>query len=274
MRIDLHRSSAFVATGGRPFDAALPSIAFIHGAGFESSVWALHSRWFAFHGWSALAVDLPGHGRSAGPPLCSIGEMADWVLDLVTKLGAAPCVLVGHSMGALIAAEAASRAPREVRGLGLVGAAARMPVHRDLLEAAQANQRSALYMLNLWGHGDRAAFGGHQAPGLWMLGLGMRVLEHSPPGTLYADLAACNAYEGAEAARIHCPTVVICGERDKMTPLSGGRQLAASIAASRLVVIAQAGHMLLAECPDATREALVQTFGELPSRASAVADVI
>jgi len=262
MQIELGACSGFAATGGKPFDPARPAMVFLHGAGLDNTVWALHSRWFAFHGWSVLAVDLPGHGRSPGSPLASIGSMADWVLELAARAGAQQHVLVGHSMGALVALEAAARAPERAAGLALIGAAARMPVHRDLLAAARANEHSALDMLNLWGHGGAAALGGHEAPGIWMLGSGIRLFERAAPGVVFADLSACNAYAGAAAAaaRVRCPTLLICGERDRMTPLAGGRELAALISGAQLAVVAQAGHMLLAERPIETREMLARFF--------------
>lgn len=265
MRIEMRASSAFAATGGKSFDPERPAIVFIHGAGLDSTFWALHSRWFAFHGWSVLAVDLPGHGRSAGPALESIASMADWVLEFTQRAGAERHVLVGHSMGALIALEAAARNPERALGLGLLGAASRMPVHRDLLAAAKANEHSALDMLNLWGHGDAAALGGHEAPGIWMLGMGIRLFEHAPRGTVFTDLSACNAYADAAAAcaRVRCPTILICGARDRMTPLSGGRELAALIAKAQLTVFEDTGHMLLAERPRETRAALSRFFSRL-----------
>ena len=77
MNVTVNGMSAFVSTGGRDFDPSLPSVVLIHGAGFDHSTWALHSRYFAHHGFSVLAPDLPGHGRSAGPALRTIAEMAD-----------------------------------------------------------------------------------------------------------------------------------------------------------------------------------------------------
>jgi len=126
-------------------------------------------------------------------------------------------------------------------------------------------------MLNLWGHGEGAALGGHPAPGVWMLGMGMRLLERSPPGTLFADLCACNAYADASgaAARIRCPALLICGERDRMTPLSGGRELAALILGAHLTVLRDSGHMLLAERAPETREALGHWLKGLPDDAAA-----
>jgi|SRR5579883_2305851 len=271
MRIELHEATAFAATGGKRFDPAQPALLFIHGAGLDSSVWALHSRWFAFHGWSVLAVDLPGHGRTPGPPLESIEAMADWVLELSRRVGAQRHVLVGHSMGALVALEAAAREPQRAGGLGLIGAAVRMPVHRDLLAAAKANDHAALDMLNLWGHGDAAALGGHEAPGLWMLGIGVRQFERAAPGIVHTDLAACNAYAqaAAAAARVRCPTLVVCGARDRMTPLAGGRELAALIPGAQIAVMEDAGHMLMAERPLETRASLARFLSDVVGGAAA-----
>ncbi|MBA1914725.1 alpha/beta fold hydrolase, partial [Escherichia coli] len=77
---------------------------------------ALHSRWFAHHGYSVLAPDLPGHGRSAGKLLTTIAEMADWIAALISAAGATKARLIGHSMGSLIAIETSARHPDKVSG--------------------------------------------------------------------------------------------------------------------------------------------------------------
>jgi pimeloyl-ACP methyl ester carboxylesterase len=69
MELTVNRRKVFAATGGRPFDAALPTVIFLHGAGMDHTVWALQTRYFAHHGQGVLAVDLPGHGRSGGSAL-------------------------------------------------------------------------------------------------------------------------------------------------------------------------------------------------------------
>ena len=85
MQIELNGQTAYAYTGGKPFDASLPCVVFIHGAQNDHSVWGLQSRWFAHHGFAVLAVDLPGHGRSAGGPLPSIEDLADWIELLLEK---------------------------------------------------------------------------------------------------------------------------------------------------------------------------------------------
>lgn len=258
MRSLLNGHAVFAADGGKDFDPARPVVVFIHGAGMDSSVWALHSRWFSHHGWSVLAVDLPGHGRSAGPALLSIAAMADWVIGLLDHLGVGKAALVGHSMGSLVALDAAARHGTRVSALGLIGAAMAMPVHAALLDAAANNDRAAIDMVSLWGHGTRATQGGSTAPGLWMLGGAVRLLEKAKPGVLHNDLAACNAYDdgATAAAKIACPTLIIAGQRDAMTPLKAAQALAAKVAGAHLTVLNGAGHMLMAERPDEVLQVL------------------
>ncbi len=87
MNLEIDGRSAYFYTGGRQFDASLPTAVFIHGAQNDHSVWALQSRYFAHHGFSVLALDLPGHGRSSGPALASVEAMADWLLCVLDAAG-------------------------------------------------------------------------------------------------------------------------------------------------------------------------------------------
>ena len=258
MFVDVDGAKTFVATGGQPFRPDLPTVVMLHGAGLDHSVWALQSRWFAHRGCNVAAVDLPGHGRSTGTPLASIGAMADWLPALLAALGVETVGLIGHSMGTLIALETAARHPARVRALGLVSAATSMPVHPDLLAAAAENRHEAIEMLAIWGHGFEAGIGGSRAPGMWMMGGAERVWEHAAPGVLHADLFACDAYRNgpAAAAAIACPTAIVQGSRDMMTPPRGATDLAKIIHGANLTVLDGAGHMLLAERPDEVLAAL------------------
>src|SRR3954451_2319575 len=258
MQLSVNGVDTFVATGGREFDASQPSIVLLHGAGFDHSVWALHSRWFAHHGHNVLAPDLPGHGRSSGAPLPTIADLADWTAALLDAAGAGKAWLVGHSMGSLIAIETAARHPTRVSALGLIGTAATMTVGPDLLKAAELNDHSAVDMVSIWGLGASAELGGSLAPGLWMHSGAQRVLEQNRPGVLFSDLSACNSYHDAlaAAAQIKVPATVILGERDMMTPLKAGKALAAALPNSRTVVLRGAGHMMMVERPDELLAAL------------------
>jgi len=258
MDLPVRGRTAFAATGGRPLDTALPAVILLHGAGMDRTVWALQSRYLAHHGRAVLALDLPGHGRSEGPALTSVDEMADWLAEAIPVAGFARAALVGHSMGAIVSLACAARYPERVSALALLGAAPRMPVHPDLLAAAQQNNRAAVDMVNAWAHGGAAHRGGHPLSGTWLIGGGNRLLERARPGVLYADLAVCDAYDQglADAVKVTCPTLVAMGAEDRMTPAKAGAKLAAAIAGARSLVIPDCGHMLMTERPDATLDAL------------------
>ena len=252
MRLSVDGIDTFVATGGRDFDASQPTVVFVHGAGLDHSVWMLLARWFAHHGYGVLAPDLPGHGRSGGKPLPSIAAMADWTVALITAAGARTAGVVGLSMGSLVALEAAARHPAKVTAIALIGAAGAIPVSKDLLAAAVANDHAAIDMVSIWGHGYHACLGGSLAPGTWMLGSAVRLLERSAPGVLAADLAACNDYgDGlANAAKVMAPATLVLGQRDLMTPHKAGLALAAALPNARVVTLGGAGHLMLSERPD------------------------
>ncbi len=264
MELRVAGDTVFAATGGKPFDPAQPAVVFIHGAGMDHTVWALQTRYFAYHGRSVLAVDLPGHGKSEGAPLESIDAIADWLPELLQAAGIARASLVGHSMGALAALACAARHPEAVSALALLGVAPKMPVHPDLLTAAEGDEHLAFELITSWAHGTTGHVGGMRVPGLWLLGGGERLLERVKPGVLFKDLAACNAYEGgmAAAAAVSCPVILILGADDKMTPARAGRSLAAALEGATVEVISRAGHMMMLEKPDETLTALKSLLTE------------
>jgi pimeloyl-ACP methyl ester carboxylesterase len=263
MELELEGRKIYAATGGRPFDARKPAMLFVHGAGQDHTGWQLPARYFAWHGHGALAVDLPGHGRSEGPVLATIGAAASWVVRVMDAVGVATAALVGHSMGAAIAIEAAAAFPERISRLALLGSGLSMPVNGALLTSALAAPEAAITMIVDWGHGPRAKFGGNPAPGLWMRGAAQALLARCRSGVLYADLAACNGWTTGDAAagRIHCPALVVIGARDAMTPPRAGHALARRLARCRTVSIAACGHMPMAEAPEVTLDALIEFFG-------------
>ncbi len=263
MELQVNRASVYAATGGRVFDAARPAVLFIHGAGLDHTCWQLEARWFAWHGWSVLAVDLPAHGRSGGRPLASIAAMSDWVIDVMDAAGLEKAALIGHSMGAVIALETAANAPERVTVLGLLGISSAMPVHPALLAAAKDEPAKAYDMMTGWCFANAAKVGGNRAPGLWMTGGARALLDAGRDRALAADLTACGAWtSGAQsAAKVTCPTVFVLGRQDVMTPARKGEELAALVKGATVVTIPASGHMMMQEAPDATLDALISHFG-------------
>ena len=264
MEFRVDGAQVFAATGGRPFDPRLPVTVFVHGAAFDHTVWKLQARYFAWHGGSVLAVDLPGHGRSEGPPRRTIPAMADWLAAVLDAVEVNQAALVGHSMGALVALEAAARHSARVRKLALLGAAVAIPVNDLLLGRAAEDDHLALELLTGWGYGRRAHYGGHRMPGIWMTGGGLRTLERAAPGVLHTDLVATNGYETGEAAAasVACPALMVIGARDLMTPAKRGLALARLLADSTTVEIPHVGHIMLDEAPDETLDALRDFLAE------------
>ena len=253
---------AYAYTGARDFEPARDPIVFVHGGGLDHTVWLLQSRYFAHHGHGVLALDLPAHGKSAGEPLASIEQMADWTMRLMDAGGVDTATFIGHSMGALVVHELAARHPGRVRRVVLVAVTVPMPVGEALLSAARADSHDAFDMINIWGHGEKAGVGGNQAPGMWMMGCGMRLLERSAPGVLYSDLNACNIYRnGLESTRrIACPVNVILGREDRMSPVKAAGPMLEALSDARLTVLENCGHMIMAERPGELLDLLVKAL--------------
>ena len=252
MQFRVNGRKAFAATGNRPFDNDNPAVVFLHGAGFDHSVWSAQSRYLASQGYAVLAPDLPGHGNSAGPPLESIEAMAGWLGDAMTALGVRDVSLVGHSQGGLIALEFAAHADGRLRSVSLVASGLATPVNEKLLAAASDDPAAAIGMITRWGF--RPADGDRQEPetGTGMVAEAAKVLGSNAPGALAADLGACNSYGNgkAAAAAIVVPVQVIVAGRDRMVPGAMTDELVAHLANPEVAVLADSGHMVPAEAPD------------------------
>jgi pimeloyl-ACP methyl ester carboxylesterase len=259
------KAPAYAYTGGKEFDPALPCVVFIHGALNDHSVWTLLARWFAHHSHAVLAPDLPGHGRSAGPPLPDVEALADWTLALLAAAQAGPAALVGHSMGSLVALEAAARAPQRVSGLVMVGTAYPMTVSDALLATARDAPQRAIDMVTAYSHSTFAAKPSYPGPGAWVPG-GSRALmrreqaSQSGVNLFHHDFGVCNRYANGlhAAAGVRCPASLVVGARDQMTAPRQAREIAAALKARVFEV--PAGHDLMAEAPDAVLDALRQAL--------------
>lgn len=213
----------------------------IHGAGMSTGIWGILSEKLP-----CRALSLPGHGEAPGPLRPSIAAMAAWVEEQIKDEPSGSVILMGHSMGALVALEAAKFS--SVAALVLMGCAARMPVHPDLLKQAANAPEAAATMILKWGvspaHPEASAL----------------VKQQMQSSTLLNDLTACNAYQHGETAAksIGKPALVLAGADDKMTKASEGKALAEMLGA-QFRVVQGCGHMLMVENPlEIARE--IKTF--------------
>lgn len=262
MYLDLNDEKIFIATGHRDFDASLPSILFIHGAGMSHLVWALYSRYYAHNGYNVLAVDLPGHGLSGGELRDSVESMAEFVNTVLDHFDIKDCRLVGHSMGSLVAIEAAHQKPARVKHLVLIGCAYPMTVGEPLLEAARVDDPSAIDMMVIWGHDYAEQIGGNRVPGVRAIIQAKRWLQSAAPGVLFNDLNACNVYQNADAAMqaFEMPVSMIVGDRDKMTPPKVAAAAAKALPHVDFHPIPKCGHGCMLEQPEKTHVALASAL--------------
>ena len=228
-----------------PTDA--PDLVLVHGAGFDHNVFRFQTRYFAGRGHRVFAPDLPGHGVSDGPASSTIPEMADWLDGALEELDVRDPVVLGHSMGSFIALAHTARHPEKVSRLVLVATTDRMRVHPELLSSAQAGDQHAIDLMVGWMHSGNHRFGGHRSAGSWSAGLSRRIIERNLD-VLGTDLAACNAYDPAEAAaEIRTKTMILVGSDDRMTTANGGFRLCGLIEGCRTAVVPGGGHAALYE---------------------------
>ena len=260
MELRVAGNCAYAYTGGKSFDPKLRAVLFIHGGEQDHCVWVLQSRYLAHHGYAVLAVDLPGHGRSEGPPLARIEDMAEWITAVLDAAGVKAAALVGHSMGSLAVLECAARFSERVSRIALLATAFPMRVSPDLLEATKSKESDAHAMINAWSHSACAHYPSNPGPGFWVIGGNLRLMQRQKPGVLHADFAACDGYKAGfeRAAQVKCPALFLLGARDAMTPARAGRDLARAVPNSTVVALDSAGHNLMGEKPDEVLDALVE----------------
>jgi len=261
MKLQVNAQTVYAYTGGKDFDPTLPCIVFVHGALHDHSVWTLLARWFAHHGHGVLALDLPGHGRSEGQALPSVEALGAWLVQVLDAAGVQQASLVGHSMGSLIALEAAAQAPARAGRLVMVGTAYPMKVSEALLETARTAPLKAMEMVNVFSHSSQASKPSYPGPGAWLHGGNLQLMRRVQAGYTHGnlfehDFRVCDAYaHGLEAApAVTCPVHFILGERDQMTAPKQSQALAAALKAT--VHRVPAGHSLMAEAPDPVLNAL------------------
>jgi pimeloyl-ACP methyl ester carboxylesterase len=262
MELQVNGHTTYCYTGGKAFDAAKPTVVFIHGVLHDHSVWILQTRYLAHHGWNVLAVDLPGHCRSDGPPPATVEDAADFIIALLAAAGITKAALVGHSFGSLIALEATARAPDRVSQLVLVGTAHPMKVSPALLDASLNEPMKALEMINIFSRSTLAPPPSALGPGTWVYGsstaLGKRVLtSNTKVNVFHTGFKACDSYAGGDEAmaKVICPVLFVLGSVDQMTQ-PGAAQSLVTAARHGTVAYLPVGHHQMTEAPEEMLKAL------------------
>lgn len=236
-----------------------PPVVFIHGAGGNYLHWPPEVR--RLPGQRIFAPDLPGHGRSDGVGRQAIDDYAQCILDFLDALRIHKAIYVGHSMGAAIALTLALDHPRRVLALGLMGGGARLKVSPDLIQHT-SNPATLPHALQ-----DIAAMAFSPVAEPRLKQLAMQRMAATRSTVLNGDFIACNQFDVMDRlAKIRVPTLVVCGADDHMTPLRYSEHLAASIKRAELVIVPDAGHMVMIEKPKAVASALALFIKEISYR--------
>lgn len=233
----------------------------IHGGGHDHEVWRTVASGLGAAGERVLVPDLPAHGDSTGAALTDIDAMAAWLLALLPRLQLQQLRLCGHSMGSLIALAAAAAAPEQVQRLVLIGSSAPMPVSDFLLEAARSEPARAHELINKFSFAPAEVLGNERRQQLEEANLAR--MQRQGAAVLLTDLGACNAWQGGltAAARVRCPSLLLCGEFDRMTPAAAAAPLLEALGSSgseaRQQVLAGSGHTMMEEVPQDVIAALL-----------------
>ena len=255
MHISINNESIFAANGGKDFDSGKKCIVFIHGAGMDHTVWSQQSRYFANKGYSVIALDLKGHGQSLGEASDDVKYIANTISKFINQLNIKEVAVIGHSLGALISIELAKIDNKIISELVLLGVCMPMKVSDELLSNAKKNSQDAFNFITMWGHSNSSHLGQNIVPGVWLTGSSMKLLESSSKGVLFSDLMAVKNYDEDNKLlkNILCPTLIICGAEDMMTPVKSTKVLENNIDKSSKIVIPNCGHMMMLEEPDIVR---------------------
>jgi len=217
-------------------------ILFIHGAGATPIAWRLQLIRFK----EARAVALPGH--TVGSGYSTIGEYAEFLKRHIETNRLKDIILVGHSMGGAIAIEyvLSNAAPL---GIVLVDTGARLGVRGEILSKIRGNYEDACRMIAQLS----------VAPGCAPIVTDRltRELLKVRQEVTYGDLVACDRFDRtSEIRKIRCPTLIVCGSEDQLTPVKHSEYLHREIANSELLVIPGAGHSVMLEKHREFNEAL------------------
>ena len=238
--LQVHQETIFYAQHG---DASGVPIVFIHGAGGSHQSWlgALN----LLQRCNAFALDLPAHGQSTGKGRDRIGDYADVVTGFLAALNLPAVVIAGTSLGGAVAQWMGLHYASRTRGLVLASTGAKLRVHPDILKAAKEGRPISSSAV-LGGNPNQLSAPPPQNP--------------TPPEVVHGDWVACDTFNVMERlGEIHCPTLVVVGEQDVMTPPKYAQYLAAHIKGAQYATIPGAGHSASREKPVEMAQA-IQSF--------------
>lgn len=223
---------------------------FVHGAGGNSLLW----RW-TLQGLSgkarAIALDLPGH--PSGEISCkTVADYSEALHQFLCENHLDPPVAIGHSMGGAIVLTLALSHPGDLGALVLVGTGAKLGVAPEILDGLRAQpMRTIEEIITPWSFNSIDLDLAREA---------RAALSVSNLPVFLNDYLACHGFDvRKDLPAITAKTLIICGDKDRMTPPRWSHYLQERIPGSELRIIKDSGHMLPLEKPEALAN-VIQAF--------------
>ncbi len=230
------------------FDKNRLTVVFIHGSGGDREHWRAQLDGLS-HAANMLALELPGHGVSDPPGESTVDAYSQWVAAFVESLGLQKIVLVGHSLGSAITQWIALSGQPWLAGIGLVGAGARLRVQPAFLTGLLEDRDKAMKALSEYAVSQSAPESVRQKA--------LEDFQTCSAELLHGDLTACDNFDIIDRLKqINLPAWIVVGEDDRLTPVKYAKFLHENLEGSKLAVVPGAGHMVMAEKPEAFNQSL------------------
>lgn len=218
-------------------------IMYIHGSGCDATLWEKQ-----LEEVGGYAIDLPNHGQSCEAEIRDISDYAYFVAKAVKRL-VGSAVIVGHSLGGAVAQKIYLEYPKVVKALALVGTGARLRVLPEILKLLKEKPEEAAKMVSKYAFSNESLADEFS-----------RIFAERAK-VLHLDLSLCDRFDLLDDYRsgkikVDVPTLLIVGEKDALTPVKYSEFLKKHIPSAEMVVIPEAGHMVMLEKPDEFNKAL------------------
>jgi len=243
-----------------------PALVFVHGLGGTSNVW--HAQRVALSKYfRVITLDLPGSGRSdKNERTYSMERWAEQINAFADGLKLDKFVLVGHSMATILAQKYAAKYGARLSALILCGPLTELPPQGKEAFVKRAETVLREGMIGVADHVLTGALTAATREGNAALaGLYREVLLANDPACYAAQCQALiNSSARGDQAKIPCPTLILVGDQDTVTPLAMCRSIAAAVPKCEIRIIPNTAHLTMAERPGLFNAALIEFLAKVP----------
>ena len=229
-------------------------LVFLHGVGGGHHAWEAQLPYFSGLGYPSHAWDQPGYGHSPIVEPYDLEQVSASLARLIESLGGEPVVLVGHSMGGLIAQETYARHPKLIKALALcftspafAGGSSDftkqfIAARIGPLDEGKTMAQIAAKLIPTMGSNSKLA---------------EQIMAGVPPDTYRKAVKLLTTFDRRkELASIKVPTLVVAGSEDKTAPPAVMEKMAQKIPGAEYVLMQGCGHLGPMDQPDAFNDAL------------------